>query len=155
MLVWRICKQPHVASAFSGIGAEKYGGRWNHKGDRMVYASSSLSLASLELFVHLEPAFIPHDLYSIVATVPDSVSREELTVVDLPANWRDYPAPARLQDIGSDWVRHRRSLLLIVPSAVNPEERNILLNPAHPESAAITDIATKPFHFDPRMWKLR
>ena len=91
MRVWRICKQPHVPSAFSGIGAEKYGGRWNHKGDRMVYTSSSLSLASLELFVHLEPAFIPRDLYSIVATVPDAVSFEELTLADLPANWRDYP----------------------------------------------------------------
>lgn len=153
MLVWRICKQPHLASAFSGIGAEKYGGRWNHKGDRMVYTSSSLSLASLELFVHLEPAFIPNDLYSIVATVPDTVSCEELTLADLPANWRDYPAPARLQDIGSTWLRQRRSLLLIVPSAVNPEEKNLMLNPAHPQSVAITDIATKPFYFDPRMWK--
>ncbi len=153
MLVWRICKQAHVPGAFSGIGAEKYGGRWNHKGDRMVYTSSSLSLASLELFVHLEPALIPSDLYSIGATIPDTVSCEEVKLGELPANWRDYPAPARLQDIGSAWLRERRSFLLIVPSAVNPEEKNILINPAHPESTAITNVATKPFHFDPRTWK--
>jgi len=153
MLVWRICKQPHIPGAFDGIGAEKYGGRWNHKGDRMVYTSSSLSLAALELFVHLEPAFLPNDLNSMVAMISNTVSFEGLTLGDLPANWRDYPAPARLQDIGSEWLRERRSLLLIVPSAVNPEEKNILFNPAHPQSDAITDIATKPFHFDPRMWK--
>jgi RES domain-containing protein len=153
MLVWRICSQRHVPSAFSGIGAEKHGGRWNNKGDRIVYTSTSLSLATLELFVHLEPASLPNDLYSIVATIPDTVSVEELTPADLPPNWRDYPAPVTLQDIGSKWVRERRSFLLIVPSAVNPGEKNILLNPAHSQAATIADVTSKPFHFDPRMWK--
>jgi RES domain-containing protein len=153
MLIWRICKRRHVAGAFSGIGAEKHGGRWNHKGDRMVYASSTLSLASLELFVHLGPAFMPNDLWSIVAAVPDTASLEELTLADLPGNWRDYPAPTALRDIGSKWFRAKRSFLLIVPSAVNPEEKNILLNPLHPQAATIADIVSKPFHFDPRMWK--
>jgi RES domain-containing protein len=153
MLVWRICKKRHLRSAFSGIGAEKLGGRWNPRGERMVYASSSLSLASLELFVHLEPKLIPPDMCSVVATVPDSVLFEELTVKRLPKNWRSYPAPARLQAIGSKWLRSKRSLLLIVPSAVNPDEKNILLNPLHPDAASLTDIQSKPFHFDPRMWK--
>jgi RES domain-containing protein len=149
---YRICAKRHVPSAFSGIGAEKDGGRWNHKGDRMGYTSSSLSLASLELFVHLEPALMPGDLFSIVATIPDTVSTEELTLADLPANWRDYPAPATLADIGSQWLREGRSLILVVPWAVNPDEKNVLLNPLHPQSAKIADITSKPFHFDPRMW---
>jgi RES domain-containing protein len=37
MLVWRICKQRRVSEAFTGFGAEKHGGRWNHKGDRVVF----------------------------------------------------------------------------------------------------------------------
>jgi len=152
MQVWRICKRRHLATSFTGIGAKKYGGRWNHKGDRMVYTSSSLSLASLELFVHLEPALVPRGLCSTVATIPDTASMEELTVADLPRNWRKYPAPATLQEIGSQWLRQKRSLVLIVPSAVNPDEKNYLLNPLHVESTTITDIKSKPFHFDPRMW---
>jgi RES domain-containing protein len=153
MLIWRICKRRHVASVFSGIGAERHGGRWNHKGDRMVYTSSSLSLASLELFVHLEPGYVPHDLWSMVASVPDAVSFEELTMADLPGNWRDYPTPIALQDVGSKWLREKRSLLLIVPSAVNPEEKNVLVNPHHGQAVMISEKAPKPFHFDPRMWK--
>ena len=153
MLIWRLCKQREVSTAFSGIGAEKYGGRWNRKGERMVYASSSLSLASLEVFVHLEPAYMPNDLCSVVAVVPDSVSVEKLVMADLPANWRDYPAPTALQDIGSKWLRQLRSLVLIVPSAVNPEEQNVLLNQLHREATMISGVAAKPFHFDPRMWK--
>ena len=88
-----------------------------------------------------------------MATLPDSVSFEELTIKQLPKNWRRYPAPARLQAIGSKWLRGKRSFVLIVPSAVNPDEKNILLNPLHPEAASLTDIKSKPFHFDPRMWK--
>lgn len=153
MRVWRICKHRHVPSAFSGAGAEKCGGRWNHKGQPMVYTSANLSLASLELFVHLEPHELPGDLYSVAATIPDTVSREEYRSEELPANWRDYPAPESLQDLGSLWLREKRSLVLIVPWAVNPVENNILINPSHPEAALIADIRAQPFHFDPRMWK--
>ena len=153
MLAWRICKQRRVSEAFEGLGAERHGGRWNHRGDRVVYTSTSLSLASLELFVHLQPDCIPDDLHSVVATIPDGVSSEELTVADLPPNWHDYPAPAALKEIGSRWLREMRSLVLIVPSAVNPEEKNVLVNPLHPEIATLTNIRSKPFHFDPRMWK--
>lgn len=153
MQVWRICRQRHVDTAMSGIGAEKAGGRWNPKGVRMVYTSTTLSLASLELFVHLEPNLIPNDLYAVSAIVPDSASIERLSDDDLPSNWRDYPAPARLQEIGSRWVRQQRSLVLFVPSAVNPEEVNVLINPLHPEIRLVSDVESKPFHFDPRMWK--
>jgi RES domain-containing protein len=155
MLVWRICKKKRVPEALGGIGAEQHGGRWNHKGDRMVYTSTSLSLATLELFVHLQPSELPNDLYSVTVTIPDSASSEKLTIGALPKNWRDYPAPASLQDIGSMWLRDRRSLVLLVPSAVNPEENNVLLNPLHGEAAAISDVRSQPFHFDPRMWKAR
>jgi RES domain-containing protein len=154
MLVWRICKQNRVPNAFSGIGAEQHGGRWNHKGDRMVYTSTSLSLTTLELFVHLQPDLLPDDLYSVIATIPDGASSEELTIADLPKNWRDYPAPASLQDIGSRWLREKRSFMLIIPSAVNQEEKNVLLNPLHPEIATFRDVHSKPFYFDPRMWKV-
>ncbi len=153
MRVWRICRQRHVASALSGIGAEKVGGRWNHKGFRMVYTSTTLSLASLELFVHLEPNLMPGDLCAVSATVPDDVSTESFSVKVLPPNWRDYPAPGRLQELGTQWLREQRSLVLMVPSAVNPEEFNFLLNPVHPEMTRVSPIQSKPFYFDPRMWK--
>jgi RES domain-containing protein len=119
----------------------------------MVYASTSLSLAVLELFVHLQPDCLPDDLHSVEAKFPDRVSTERFRVADLPQNWRDYPAPTRLQELGSRWLQEQRSLLLIVPSAVNPAENNVLVNPLHPEIKTMTLMASKPFSFDPRMWK--
>lgn len=151
--VWRICKEKYLSGAFSGIGAEKTGGRWNHKGIRMIYTSSSLSLASLELFVHLEVSLIPDDLVSIAAELLDGASMERLTEVGLPENWRQYPALRATKDLGSRWIEAQTSLALAVPSAVNPEETNYLLNPGHPEMPSLRVVRSQAFHFDPRMWK--
>jgi len=153
MQVWRICRKKHAAAALDGVGAERVGGRWNHKGHRMVYTSSTLSLASLELFVHLEPNSMPDDLVSVCANIPDEASVEEITTADLPRGWRSYPAPTTLQDIGTAWLREQRSFALIIPSAVDPEEANILLNPVHPDAASVVKARSKPFQFDPRMRK--
>ena len=38
---WRIVKAKHAATAFSGDGAAKTGGRWNSRGVPMGYASSA------------------------------------------------------------------------------------------------------------------
>ncbi len=52
---WRIVKEKHAASAFSGEGAAKTGGRWNSRGVPVVYASATKALAALETLVHLNP----------------------------------------------------------------------------------------------------
>ena len=119
----------------------------------MVYTSSTMSLATLELLVHLDPICIPTDLRSIRIVIPENVSCEWITLAMLPRRWRDYPAPIDLQEIGSRWLHERRSLALVVPSAVNPEEENILVNPLHPEITNIVDVREKPFQFDPRLRK--
>jgi RES domain-containing protein len=152
MPAWRICKFRHLRTALSGRGAERFGGRWNHPGDRMVYASSSLSLAVLELFVHLDSDLAARDLHWLALRIPDDSTQERLETARLPRDWRRYPGPSMLRDMGAQWLRQRRSLVLIVPSAVNPEEDNLLINPLHPEIRRVTTGRTKPFRFDPRMW---
>lgn len=152
MKLWRICRAKYKTSAFSGQGAEKTGGRWNHKGHAVVYASENLSLAALELFVHVAPESLPGDLISIFGTLPDWVSATKIVEADLPPNWREYPAPAPLQELGTDWIRSQSSLVIIVPSAINARENNLLLNPVHPEMAELTIGDDRPFLFDPRMF---
>lgn len=152
MEIWRICKQRNADDAFSGRGSEKTGGRWNSPGVRVVYTSQRLSLAVLELFVHVDPVAIPDDLVSIWATLPDDTAKLALEISDLPRNWRNYPAPPKLQRLGSEWVKSGESPAFIVPSAINQEECNVLLNPLHPEIEQIQIVEVKPFHFDPRMF---
>jgi RES domain-containing protein len=118
-----------------------------------VYTSATLSLAALEYFVNLEFATAPNDLVAVPAGIPDGVSLAEVEGSTLPANWRAYPAPDRLADLGSAWAASNRSAVLVVPSAVIPAERNYVLSPGHPEFRAIRVGTAQPFAFDPRMWK--
>ncbi|MDX6710688.1 MAG: hypothetical protein QOH96_1704, partial [Blastocatellia bacterium] len=69
---WRIVKTRLAAQAFDGEGARLYGGRWNSVGVRMVYTAGSLSLAVLEIFVHIENTDIL-PTYSVCAVHFDSV----------------------------------------------------------------------------------
>ena len=149
--VWRITPARHAAHAFDGEGARLWGGRWNHPGTALVYCSSALSLAVLEYFVHLEPGLAPGDLVAVPAEIPGSVERSEIDETALPADWRTYPAPESVKDLGTDWVRSSRTAVLLrVPSVVIPRETNVLLNPAHPAFAKIRIGSPEAFSFDPR-----
>src|SRR6202008_2063637 len=102
--------------AASGEGARFYGGRWNSRGVRMVYASSSLALAAVETFVNLEPNLRPNDLVSIEGEIPDAL---EITRVDLrvlPKQWSETREES-LRHVGDDWIHDGLTVALLVPSA--------------------------------------
>ncbi len=150
MRLWRLSPLASAALAFDGEGARLYPGRWNHEGVPMVYTSAHLSLAALELFVHLEPHHLRRALYAYSAEVRDE-DVEVLPRGRLPPNWDALEPPGATRDLGSNWVRRGRSLALVVPSVVVPQELNVLLNPAHPAFASLVILGPDAFWFDPRM----
>jgi len=54
LIAWRLTTKKNESEAFNGIGASKYGGRWNSKGNKVIYSSESISLALLENLVHFD-----------------------------------------------------------------------------------------------------
>lgn len=152
--VWRISKAQYAAQAFTGLGAKLVGGRWNFIGDAVVYTSCSLALAALETYVHLPSSLhLPKNLVAVAADIPQDVARTELLIRNLRTDWIASPPPDDLKVIGSDWLRQNQTALLIVPSAIIPDETNYLLNPAHPDFARLQVQPPQPFIFDPRMKK--
>jgi RES domain-containing protein len=121
----------------------------------MVYTSSTLALAALEVFVHVSPADAPPDLVAVHADIPGDVRISRVRVGELPPGWRGYPAPAALADRGTEWVRRGQTAVMEVPSAVIPPESNFLLNPHHADFRRLRLGRATPFHFDQRMWKGR
>lgn len=152
MVVWRICKAQYAAEAFSGIGARRFGGRWNSPGTPMVYASTSLALAAIELFVHLEPNQQPDDLISISAMLPEGEPLKRVEPEQLPPRWRSDDFEP-LRKIGDRWIREKSSLAIAVPSAALRTEWNVLVNPIHQAIAEIKVDTPQPFHFDARMFR--
>ncbi len=151
MRVWRICSRRH--RTFDGEGARLYGGRWNRPGTPIVYTSGSLSLAVLELFVHVDTDLAPSGMVAIPADIPENLIVDRLDITKLPKTWRAYPAPEALKDIITAWIDKASTAVLAVPSAVIPSEQNYLLNPKHPDFKRIRVQSSIPFEFDPRMWK--
>ena len=153
MNLWRLCSGRFAASAFSGEGARLYGGRWNSRGQRMVYCADSLPLAMLETLVHVDSDQLPKDYVSIQAGLPDGCAIEELGPEKLPHGWSSYPAPTATQLLGDAWLRKNEAVALVVPSVVSPTNRCILLNPAHPDFAKLSIANPEPFAFDNRLRK--
>lgn len=149
---FRLCKTKFVATAFSGEGARLNGGRWNSPGVSTVYASSSLSLATLEVLVHLEDPDAFARLFSWVGIEIPEGSIERLDESNLPKRWCDAETNVSSRAIGDAWVRSLRSAVLAVPSVVTPGEWNYLLNPAHPGFSKIKIGPAKPFQPDPRLF---
>jgi RES domain-containing protein len=117
----------------------------------MVYTSGTLSLAALEYLVHLEKEDAPEDLCSLSADIPDDVRLRIVGPSELPSDWRAYPAPEKLAELGLAWLQSLETAVLVVPSAVIPEEKNYLINPLHREAARIIAVQKARFSFDPRV----
>lgn len=146
---WRIVKAKHAASAFDGDGAWIFGGRWNSRGTRVVYTSSTLSLAALENFVHLNPpvAF----KYMAIPVDFNETLVEAINPADLAANWTESPPPPSTMNVGDLWVKESRSAVLELPGVIIQTESNYLINPAHPDFKNIATGKPSPFSFDPRL----
>ena len=149
---WRIFKPKHAATAFTGEGARLYGGRWNTPGNPVVYTAGSVSLAALEMLVHLSSHQVLES-YLVCEVRFDETVVATIDAAELPADWRSDPAPLAVQRIGDEWIEAGTSAVLWVPSAIVDTEFNFLLNPAHPEFAAIAIGEPASFRFDPRLVK--
>lgn len=148
-VAWRLVKSVHAATAFSGEGAARTGGRWNSRGQHVVYASESRALALLETLVHLDFPVAFH--YACIRIEFPEAVLTRLALKSLPSDWRVDPPSGSTRKLGDVWLRETRSAVLAVPSALVPEETNFLLNPAHPGFAQIKLAAREPFSLDPRL----
>jgi RES domain-containing protein len=153
MLIWRLTTERLSAIAFTGEGAAADGRRWNPELVAVVYTASSLALAALEYFVNVASPRLGPPLVAIPCEVPDALRIEVVPDERLPVDWRSVPYTKSTQEVGLQWVREGGSALLSVPSAVVPQERNYVLNPAHHDFKRIRIGKPQPFSFDPRMWK--
>ncbi len=151
MHVFRIVRQRFVSEALTGDGARRDGGRWNSRGNAIVYAAVSRSLAVLELLVYVDSDTAPADLVLLTVRLPDAAPVETMAANQLPSNWRHTPAPGALADIGDKWVRDSRSGVLLVPSAIIPEEQCVLINPGHSGHTGIGIVHQEPLILDPRL----
>ena len=147
--VWRISTAAFVRSAFDGEGARLYGGRWNSPGTPLVYCASTASLAVLEMMVQDQPLRARYNL--IPADIPDDLPIETVAIGQLPKNWRRSDGVASLREIGAKWLTSGRTAVLRVPSAVLPQESNVLIDPRHADFRRIKTGRPESLEMDSRL----
>jgi RES domain-containing protein len=150
MQAFRIAKKRHALTAFSGDGARMFGGRWNRPGVPMVYAAQTRALAALEALAHFAGAERRIAFVTFEIELPDSLVLR-LAPASLPSDWRREEPGAATQDLGSAWQRGGKSVGLLVPSVLIPQEYCLLLNPEHPDTRKVTVRYPDPFQFDDRL----
>lgn len=148
MLIYRISSSSFIED-LSGFGAKEYGGRWNNKGTAVVYLAESRAMAVMEVLVHLRSDEVDKPFVLATFDVPDDKIKE-ISILDLPKNWRDPQAAGDLKKIGDDFVNDGSYLLLKLPSVILEEEFNFILNPKHPDGEKIRLLSRRNFAFDKR-----
>jgi RES domain-containing protein len=159
VIVWRIATDTptYLADDLTGTGAKLTGGRWNRKGLPLIYTSATRALACLETIVHLNAGGLPLNRYLVAIDIPDPTwakARHE-TAVTLAVGWDAEPAGKISIDLGTNWLQAATTAILVVPSVIVPEECNVLINPAHPDSGDITATKVRKWTYDPRLRKGR
>ena len=149
MIVYRLTKSDFKED-ISGSGAKINGSRWNSKGMPMLFTAEHISLATLEMLVHINFVEIPNSLYLLNISLPETSTISEIKINSLKTSWRndeDYTS-----FIGDQFLLQNNVLFLKVPSAVIKEESNFIINPIHKDFSNVKIIKSELFEFDKRFF---
>lgn len=146
--VYRISKCRYIDD-LKGTGAASFSGRWHSKGTYILYTAASASLALLESVVHL--AGIPQEDYCMICLeIPDDRILT-ITTKELPENWFVNPPSGSLSSVGDQFIQRNQYLALQLPSAIMPEDSNLLLNPNHSDFEKVRIAYKRKIPIDTRL----
>ncbi len=150
MEIFRISREKY-ANTLSSSGKAN---RWNIDGQKVIYGGTSRSLSTLELVVHRSYIQPTATYKMMVISIADNDKLfETVKISDLPSNWRSRDAYGKLQRIGASWYQSQKTLILRVPSAVIPEEYNVVINCDHEDfTKNVKLVRTEDYFWDPRLF---
>lgn len=135
---------------YDAEGARLYPGRWNTPASPVIYTSEHYSTAMLEKLVHAN-LVLPANQHFITITIPHGTSYEVFPTAAHPG-WHSRNE-GLCKTYGQRWYERQRSVLLMVPSLPARLDRNILINPEHPDASGITHGMAEPVWWDERLYR--
>ncbi|MDH7461911.1 RES family NAD+ phosphorylase [Chitinophagaceae bacterium 26-R-25] len=150
MKVYRVGKTRY-ANDLTGEGAKLHGGRWNHVMTACIYTSESRALALLEYTVNVNIEDIPRALSITTFEIPDDIAIQELTMLQLPGDWKEFPAPSSTKDFGTELLDGANFPVIKIPSVVVSQEFNFLFNPKHPDFRKVKIVDVRDLVYDVRI----
>ena len=134
LLAWRIDADEYAATWHSGIGAERFGGRWNPKGQRAVYCSLDPATCLVEAAVHRGFAVLDTRAHVLSCLQIDPLPDGQPGVQVVPPEALPNPAwlhggtpSAGQQRFGSGWLATPG--VLVIASAVSRHSWSLVFSP--------------------------
>lgn len=149
LTAYRIGDPDGIHPIYDSEGARLYPGRWNMSANPIIYTSEHYSTAMLEKLVHAS-SVLPPNQHHIRITIPYGISYEIFQTAAYPG-W-DEKDEGLCEAFGQAWFAERRSAILLAPSMVAWVERNILINPVHPNAKRIRHELPEPVWWDDRLY---
>lgn len=104
----------------------------------------------LEALAHLEEP--PDNQHYVEIEIEAGLDYEVFSGAAHPG-W-DALDPSVARSFGARWAAEKRSLALLVPSVVARMERNVLINPAHPDFSRVRHGLHQPVWWDDRLFSI-
>ena len=149
LIAFRIGDPHGIYPIYDSEGSRFFPGRWNTAASPMIYTSEHYSTAMLEKLVHGNAVLPPNQHYMRII-IPNGTSYEVFQPASHPG-W-DGKSERICKAFGAAWRSSQRTALLLVPSIPARMERNIIINPDHPDSADITHELPEPVWWDDRLY---
>lgn len=131
MIAYRIARREYTDRLHSSGAAN----RWNKSRQEVIYTAESIALCALELLAHTNGIRPVGEFGLMHIEISDSVPVYSVEVAELPAQWNTLASYPLTQQLGSTWYEAQKHLLMSVPSAIIPSEKNIVINTHHSDFA--------------------
>ncbi|MEM7068609.1 MAG: RES family NAD+ phosphorylase [Pseudomonadota bacterium] len=141
MIVWRISDHNDL----EGKGGLFFSGRWNFKGEAIVYCADHPSTAMLEILVNTDLHFLPDTYQLLKIEIPDEAIEQ---VGELPKNW--HHDPGITQSIWRTFCAESENAVLAVPCVIVPHAWNYLINPKLVDQSGISIVGNSKHPYDER-----
>ncbi|HEX9957158.1 MAG TPA: RES family NAD+ phosphorylase [Fibrella sp.] len=160
MRVYRILKTPYNTDPLTVVGSEISPGRWNQKGQGLLYTASHPALALVETMAHFEDKPL-HKLpeLKLFELEVDEALIGTIHPAALPRGWNGLGTLTLTQPFLDEWIENPDNsgfsyLGVSVPSAILEMSVNYLFAPKHPVFSSIRLIKSWPLLLDHRIWRL-
>ena len=150
LTAWRIDAALHAKNWATGEGARLYGGRWNPRGMRCIYAALDPATALLEVAVHKSFAALDATPHVVTRLELDAKHVHALAAGDVPdAAWlRPGIVAPEQQAFGAALLAAH--VFVSLPSVVVAEARNLIFDPAK-AAGRYRVVSQTPLVLDPRL----
>ncbi len=133
--LYRIVKNRYASDPLASA-SHLFDGRWHSAGSHVLYTATDMVQAVGELMSAMPDEIRDNGQFSLIEMVA-SGSAVSIPAENIPGFLTNTTNTVATRNLGDHWVSSQQSLMLFVPSLLQPDKVNVVLNRSHPDFSNI------------------